>query len=138
MVRMSTTSRTFCVFSRLTSSVTGRFECPMVKNGSVAMFLQPKGPADSVAHCRVGRRGSHAPDGILKASIPGIAAPWTRSTSATSRAWGASIRQTFIDTYSKVACAKLYDRKTPITTADLLNDWVVPFFDSQEVNCCGC
>jgi hypothetical protein len=30
--------------------------------------------------------------------------------------------QTFIDTYSKVAFAKLYDRKTPITAADLLND----------------
>jgi hypothetical protein len=27
----------------------------------------------------------------------------------------------------------LYDRKTPITAADLLNDRVVPFFDSQEV-----
>ena len=42
-------------------------------------------------------------------------------------------QQTFIDTYSKVACAKLYDRKTPITAADLLNDRVLPFFDSQEV-----
>ena len=39
-------------------------------------------------------------------------------------------QQTFIDTYSKVACAKLYDRKTPITAADMLNDRVVPFFDS--------
>src|SRR6202047_4550237 len=41
--------------------------------------------------------------------------------------------QTFIDTYAKVACAKLYDRKTPITAADLFNDRVVPFFDSHEV-----
>ena len=32
-----------------------------------------------------------------------------------------------------MACAKLYDRKTPITAADMLNDRVVPFFDSQEV-----
>ena len=37
---------------------------------------------------------------------------------------GRVYQQTFIDTYSKVACAKLYDRKTPITTADLLNDRV--------------
>ena len=29
--------------------------------------------------------------------------------------------------------AKLYDRKTPITAADLLNDRVVPFFDEKEV-----
>src|ERR1700716_658014 len=28
---------------------------------------------------------------------------------------------------------KLYDRKTPITAADLLNDRVIPFFDSHEV-----
>jgi transposase InsO family protein len=41
--------------------------------------------------------------------------------------------QTFIDPYSKVACAKLYERKTPLTAADLLNDQVVPFFDVHEV-----
>jgi transposase InsO family protein len=45
-------------------------------------------------------------------------------------------QQTFVDTYSKVAFAKLYDRKTPITAADLLNDRVVPFFDAQEVKLC--
>jgi hypothetical protein len=32
-----------------------------------------------------------------------------------------------------VTFAKLYDRKTPITPADLLNDRVVPFFDEKEV-----
>jgi hypothetical protein len=32
-----------------------------------------------------------------------------------------------------VTFAKLYDRKTPITAADLLNDRVVPFFDEKEV-----
>jgi transposase InsO family protein len=42
-------------------------------------------------------------------------------------------QQTFIDTYSKVALAKLYDRKTPLTAAELLNDRVVPFFDAHEV-----
>jgi transposase InsO family protein len=46
---------------------------------------------------------------------------------------GRIYQQTFIDTYTKVAFAKLYDRKTPITAADLLNDRVVPFFDSQDV-----
>lgn len=40
-------------------------------------------------------------------------------------------QQTFIDTYSKVAFARLYDRKTPITVAELLNDRVVPFFDAR-------
>ena len=41
---------------------------------------------------------------------------------------GRIYQQTFIDTYAKVAFAKLYDRKTPLTAADLLNDRVVPFY----------
>jgi transposase InsO family protein len=46
---------------------------------------------------------------------------------------GRIYQQTFIDTYAKVGFAKLYDRKTPITAADLLNDRVLPFFDSHEI-----
>jgi len=46
---------------------------------------------------------------------------------------GRIYQQTFIDTYSKVAFAKLYDRKSALTAADLLNDRVVPFFDTHEV-----
>jgi transposase InsO family protein len=46
---------------------------------------------------------------------------------------GRIYQQTFIDTYAKVGFAKLYDRKTPITAADLLNDRVLPFFDSREI-----
>lgn len=49
---------------------------------------------------------------------------------------GRIYQQTFIDTYSKVAFAKLYDRKTPLTAADLLNDQVVPFFEDQEIPLC--
>ena len=46
---------------------------------------------------------------------------------------GRIYQQTFIDTYSKVGFAKLYDRKTPVTAADLLNDRVLPFFDEHEI-----
>src|SRR3954464_11501104 len=46
---------------------------------------------------------------------------------------GRIYQQPFVDTYAKVAFAKLYDRKTPLTAADLLNDRVVPFYDAQEV-----
>jgi transposase InsO family protein len=46
---------------------------------------------------------------------------------------GRIYQQTFIDTYAKVAFAKLYDRKTPITAAELLNDRVVPFYDEHAV-----
>ena len=38
-----------------------------------------------------------------------------------------------IDTYSKVAFAKLYDTKTALTAAEVLNDKVVPFFDEQDI-----
>jgi transposase InsO family protein len=46
---------------------------------------------------------------------------------------GRIYQQTFIDTYSKVAFAKLYDRKTPITAAEILNDRVLPFFEQHGV-----
>jgi len=46
---------------------------------------------------------------------------------------GRVYQQTFIDTYAKVGFAKLYDRKTPITAADLLNDRVLPFFEEHDV-----
>jgi transposase InsO family protein len=49
---------------------------------------------------------------------------------------GRIYQQTFLDTYSKVAFAKLYDRKTPITAADLINDRVAPFFEEHEVKLC--
>ena len=45
----------------------------------------------------------------------------------------------FIDTYAKIAFAKLYDRKTPLTAADLPNDRVVPFDDQhRRSGCAGC
>jgi len=46
---------------------------------------------------------------------------------------GRIYQQTFVDTYSKVAFAKLYTTKTPITAADMLNDKVLPFFDRYEL-----
>ncbi len=38
-----------------------------------------------------------------------------------------------IDTYSKVGFAKLHTGKTAITAADMLNDRVLPFFESHDV-----
>ena len=45
---------------------------------------------------------------------------------------GRIYQQTFVDTYSKVAFAKLYTTKTPITAADVLNDRVLPFFEQAR------
>jgi hypothetical protein len=49
---------------------------------------------------------------------------------------GRIYQQTFIDTYAKVVFAKLYDRRTPITAADLLNDRVLPFYDEHGIALC--
>ncbi|MCU4317499.1 DDE-type integrase/transposase/recombinase, partial [Acinetobacter bereziniae] len=46
---------------------------------------------------------------------------------------GRIYQQTFIDTYSKIVHCKLYTTKTPITCADLLNDRVLPFYQSQDL-----
>ncbi len=51
----------------------------------------------------------------------------------TMKGVGRIYQQTFIDTYAKVAFAKLYITKTPITAADLLNDKVLPFFVGQDL-----
>ncbi len=51
----------------------------------------------------------------------------------TMKGVGRIYQQTFIDTYSRVALAKLYTEKTAITAADMLNDQVIPFFDEQGI-----
>lgn len=46
---------------------------------------------------------------------------------------GRIYQQTFIDTYSKVAFCKLYDRKNALVAADMLNDRVLPFFEEHGI-----
>ncbi|MFZ5998742.1 MAG: IS481 family transposase [Nitrospirota bacterium] len=46
---------------------------------------------------------------------------------------GRIYQQTFIDTYAKVAFAKLYDRKNALVAADLLNDRVLPFYEEHGI-----
>jgi len=62
--------------------------------------------------------------------------------SAPSRGWGESTSKPRSGrkatregryTYSKVGSAKLYDRKTALTAADLLNDRVIPFFEEHRL-----
>jgi transposase InsO family protein len=47
---------------------------------------------------------------------------------------GKIYQQTFIDTYSRVAFAKVYDRKNALVAADMLNDKVLPFYQQQGVD----
>jgi transposase InsO family protein len=46
---------------------------------------------------------------------------------------GRIYQQTFVDTYTRVAFAKLYLQKHAITAADLLNDRVLPFFEEHGI-----
>ena len=46
---------------------------------------------------------------------------------------GRIYQQTFIDTYSRIAFAKVYDRKTALVAADTLNDKVLPFFQQHDI-----
>lgn len=47
---------------------------------------------------------------------------------------GRIYQQTYIDTYCKVAQAKLYQTKDAITSADILNDRVLPMYEEQGVD----
>src|ERR1700726_2419503 len=71
--------------------------------------------------------------GEFESECPGYCGAQDTFYVGTLKGVGRVYQQTFIDTYSKVAFAKLYDRKTPITAADLLNDRVVPFFDEHSI-----
>jgi transposase InsO family protein len=71
--------------------------------------------------------------GEFESECPGYCGAQDTFYVGTLKGVGRVYQQTFIDTYAKVGFAKLYDRKTPITAADLLNDRVLPFYDDSGV-----
>lgn len=71
--------------------------------------------------------------GEFESECPGYCGAQDTFYVGTLKGVGRIYQQTFIDTYSKVAFAKVYDQKTPITAADLLNDRVLPFFEQHEI-----
>jgi transposase InsO family protein len=74
--------------------------------------------------------------GEFESECPGYCGAQDTFYVGTMKGVGRIYQQTFIDTYSKVGFAKLYNTKTPITAADLLNDRVVPFFEEHEIPLC--
>jgi transposase InsO family protein len=80
-----------------------------------------KATADKAAH------------GEFESECPGDCGAQDTCYGGTLKGVGRIYQQTFIDTYSTVAFAKLYDTKTPRTAADLLNDRVVPFFETHGI-----
>ncbi len=67
--------------------------------------------------------------GEIETAHPGYLGSQDTFYVGTLKGVGRVYQQTFVDTYSKVAHCKLYTTKTPITSADLLNDRVLPFFE---------
>ena len=100
-------------------------EAKMAQEGGVLTEAQlqalEKAKADKQAH------------GEFASECPGYCIAQDTLYVGTLKGVGRVYQQTAIDTYSKVAFAKLYDRKTALTAADALNDRVVPFFDSHDI-----
>jgi len=71
--------------------------------------------------------------GEIETEHPGYLGAQDTYYVGTLKGVGRIYQQTFIDTYSKVAFAKLYDRKHAITAADTLNDRVLPFYEEHGV-----
>jgi transposase InsO family protein len=69
--------------------------------------------------------------GEIETAHPGYLGSQDTFYVGTLKGVGRIYQQTFVDTYAKWAAAKLYTTKTPITSAELLNDRVLPFFEEQ-------
>jgi hypothetical protein len=71
--------------------------------------------------------------GEFESECPGYCGAQDTFYVGTLKGVGLIYQQTFLDTYTKLAFAKLYDRKTPLVGADLLNDRMIPFLDEHGV-----
>ena len=71
--------------------------------------------------------------GEIETEHPGYLGSQDTYYVGTIKGVGRIYQQTFIDTYSRVAFAKLYNGKHALTSADILNDKVLPFFEEQQI-----
>jgi transposase InsO family protein len=71
--------------------------------------------------------------GEIETAHPGYLGTQDTYYVGTIKSVGRIYQQTFLDTYSKVAFTKLYDRKNALVAADLLNDRVLPFFEEHQI-----
>lgn len=71
--------------------------------------------------------------GEIETSHPGYLISQDTFYVGTLKGVGRIYQQTVVDTYSKVSFAKLYQMKTSISAADILNDKVIPFFEEKNI-----
>ncbi len=69
--------------------------------------------------------------GEIETAHPGYLGAQDTFYVGTIKGVGRIYQQTFMDTYSKVALARLYTMKTSLTAADMPNDRVLPFFEEH-------
>ncbi|MCB9464333.1 MAG: IS481 family transposase [Candidatus Eisenbacteria bacterium] len=77
------------------------------------------------------QRSSDVAHGEIETEHPGYLGSQDTYYVGTIKGIGRIYQQTFVDTHCKVAAAKLYTMKTPITAADLLNDRVLPMLEAE-------
>lgn len=71
--------------------------------------------------------------GEIETHYPGFLGSQDTFYVGTLKGVGRIYQQTFVDTYSKVAVAKLYTEKNALTAADALNDRVLPLFEANGI-----
>jgi transposase InsO family protein len=109
-----------CIKKRLTA-----LEEKVAKEGTILTESQLR-----AMEKRVAENEAH---GEIETEHPGYLGAQDTFYVGTLKGVGRVYQQTFVDTYSKMAFAKLYTMKTSITAADILNDKVLPFFEEQSV-----
>ena len=105
-----------------------RLKALEIKSASEGLVLSE----DQVAALERAREEKEA-HGEIETHHPGYLGAQDTYYVGTIKGVGRIYQQTFIDTYSKVASAKLYDRKGALVAADMLNDRVLPFFEEHSI-----
>jgi hypothetical protein len=91
---------------------------------------------DQIQALEKARWGKEA-ESEIEAHHPGYLGAHDTYSAGSFQKIGPIYQQSFVDTYSQVVFAKVYDRKNALVAVDLLLDRVVPFYEAQEVDLSG-